>query len=57
MKRLLPAIILLYTSLVMAQPTSVGIFQQHADIGNPAIKGGVLWNSKTQTYSAQRSRL
>jgi TolB protein len=50
MKRLLPAILLLYTGLVMAQSTPIGIFQQHADVGNPAIKGEVSWNSNTQTY-------
>ncbi len=40
MKRLLPAILLLCTGLVKAQSTSIGIFQQHADIGGLLLKAG-----------------
>ena len=33
-----------------AQTRSVGIFQDHADVGNPSLKGNVVYNSNEQTY-------
>lgn len=42
--------ILLSSSLLMAQPNPIGIFQQRADIGNPAIKGATSYNVNTQSY-------
>jgi TolB protein len=34
-----------------AQTSAVGIFQNHADIGNPKIKGSVAYDEKMQSYS------
>lgn len=44
------AMLLCYIPL-MAQSGTIGIFQRNADIGNPAIKGAVTWNSKDQSYN------
>jgi Tol biopolymer transport system component len=35
----------------MAQSNSAGIFQNHADIGNPKIKGAVSYNNDMQSYN------
>ncbi len=35
----------------MAQSNSAGIFQNHADIGNPKVKGTVLYDNEMQTYN------
>ncbi len=35
----------------MAQSNPAGIFQHHADIGNPKIKGDVAYDNKVQSYS------
>ena len=37
--------------LLHAQSTPVGIFENHADIGNPKLKGSVAYNAADQTYS------
>lgn len=50
MKYLIIAGALLHCTLLMAQPNTVGIFQHHADIGNPAVKGAVSWDNKEQSY-------
>lgn len=42
--------ILLYCNPLLAQSGAIGIFQQSADIGNPAIKGAVHYDSREQTY-------
>src|SRR5580765_8387990 len=51
MKLLLFAIILLTGSLTMAQSNPVGIFDNHADIGNPKIRGSVMYNTADQSYN------
>ncbi len=38
------------TSALMAQQ-SVGIFQNHADIGNPKLKGSAQYDQTSQTYT------
>lgn len=43
--------IILTTTSVMAQSNSAGIFQNHADIGNPKIKGAVSYNNDMQSYN------
>ena len=40
-----------YTSLTMAQINNIGIFNNHADIGNPTIKGDVQYDAASQTYT------
>lgn len=35
----------------MAQSNVAGIFQNHADIGNPKVKGDVVSNNEMQTYN------
>jgi TolB protein len=40
----------LQSSIVMAQTEQVGIFDQHEDVGNPKIKGSVIYNKEDQTY-------
>lgn len=42
--------ILLTGLTTMAQSNPVGIFQNHADIGNPKIKGAVSYNADMQSY-------
>src|SRR5688572_13254452 len=34
-----------------AQPGPVGVFDHHQDVGNPKLKGGVVYNEKDQTYT------
>ena len=36
---------------LVAQGTVTGIFQQHRDIGNPAVKGATAFNADDQSYS------
>jgi Tol biopolymer transport system component/regulation of enolase protein 1 (concanavalin A-like superfamily) len=50
MKYLLIILLILPVKLAVAQNNAVGIFQYHADIGNPAIKGDVTYNAAAQTY-------
>lgn len=51
MRLLLLAIILLTGVLTMAQSNAVGIFSNHADIGNPKVKGSAAYNSTDQSYN------
>lgn len=44
-------IIVLIQSQVMAQSTVAGDFQHHADIGNPKVKGTVIYHEALQTYN------
>jgi TolB protein len=48
--RLLP-ILLFSVYLSSAQPGTMGIFQNHTDIGNPKVKGGALYDDKLQSYN------
>ncbi len=50
MKFIFFVLIILASATMMAQSNSVGIFQDHADIGNPKLKGSVLFNDD-QSYS------
>lgn len=45
------ALLLLQTNFTMAQLEPVGMFEHHEDIGNPKIKGSVVYNSDDQTYT------
>ena len=51
MKFKLFVLLISYTSLIMAQTNTTGIFKSHADIGNPAVKGDVQYEPGTQTYT------
>jgi len=44
------AILLLHGYFTMAQSNAVGIFQNHADIGNPKIKGTTIYQAADQGY-------
>jgi TolB protein len=46
----LAVLFFLQSSIVMAQTEQVGIFDQHEDVGNPKIKGAVVYNKEDQTY-------
>ncbi len=50
MKSILLAIMLGSTGFAMAQPATVGIFQNHSDVGNPKIPGVVKYDTKTGEY-------
>ncbi|MEO6730593.1 MAG: hypothetical protein ABIN01_05210 [Ferruginibacter sp.] len=50
MKHLLLTTFLFSTLFTMAQ-NSVGDFQDHADIGNPKMRGSALYDSNTQVYT------
>jgi Tol biopolymer transport system component len=39
-----------FTLHARAQQNSVGIFDEHGDVGNPAIKGNTEYNTADQTY-------
>ena len=30
--------------------TSLGMFDEHADVGNPTLKGNTIYNKEDQTY-------
>ena len=45
------ALIIVNSYLMMAQSNPVGIFQNHADIGNPKLKGAALYNATDQSYN------
>ena len=51
MKLQMLALLLFTASLSMAQSNPIGIFQNHADIGNPKIKGTVLFDNDMQSYN------
>ena len=46
----LAVLFFLQSSVVMAQTESVGIFDNHEDVGNTKIKGAVVYNKEDQTY-------
>ncbi|HOG57745.1 MAG TPA: hypothetical protein PK727_10500 [Bacteroidales bacterium] len=46
---------LLLSGAVFAQTPRTGIFERSTDIGNPAIKGEVLYNASNQSYSLKGS--
>lgn len=50
MKYLLPAMALLTSLLSMAQTDPAGIFTHHTDIGNPKLKGSVVYQTGDQSY-------
>ena len=39
------------SSFIMAQNSSVGIFTNHSDIGNPKLKGSAVFNANDQSYN------
>jgi len=45
------ALVLLQTNFIMAQLEPVGMFEHHQDIGDPKIKGSVIYNKEDQTYT------
>jgi len=47
--------IMLCSSLTIAQSNPVGIFENHADIGNPKNRGSAQYNEATQTYTLSGS--
>ena len=51
MKFLLFAATILTGASIMAQSNMVGIFQNHADIGNPKVKGSAAYEENMQSYS------
>ena len=51
MKFTLLAVTQLTGLFAIAQSNPVGIFQNHADIGNPKIKGSVTYNTNDQSYN------
>ncbi len=56
MKKSKPILIFLTITLFMLsfnsypQERSIGIFEDHADVGNPTLKGDVVYNKEDQTY-------
>ena len=44
-------LILLQPGFVSGQLQPVGMFEHHEDIGNPKIKGSVIYNNNDQTYT------
>lgn len=46
----LAVLFFLQSSIVMAQTEQVGIFDHHEDVGNPKLKGAVVYNNEEQTY-------
>lgn len=52
MKKILFSPLLLFiTSFCMSQDNTVGIFNNHADIGKPKLAGSTVYNSATQVYN------
>ena len=51
MKIKLLAALLFTASSIMAQLKPVGDFQHHLDVGNPKVKGDVLYDNASQTYT------
>ncbi len=51
MKFHLLACLLLSSPFIMAQSIPVGGFQYHTDIGNPKVKGAVIYNTADQSYN------
>ena len=49
MKQLFTFACILFITATNAQPT--GIFANHADVGNPKIKGTTIYDKKTKTYT------
>jgi TolB protein len=46
----LAVLFFLQSSVVMAQTERAGIFDSHEDVGDPKIKGAVVYNKEEQTY-------
>lgn len=55
MKFQLLAAFLLSSLFIMAQTNPVGIFTNHADIGNPKIKGDITFTPSDQSYNLKGS--
>src|SRR5690349_2599665 len=51
MKYSLLVILVASAYLSMAQTNSTGVFQRHIDVGNPKVKGDVLYNTDQQSYT------
>lgn len=51
MKLLFTSLILSMAFTAMSQTNTVGIFADHADIGNPKIKGAAVFNTSDQSYN------
>ncbi len=51
MKYQLTNFLMILSTLTMAQSNSVGLFQHHTDIGNPKVKGDVVYDHNKQTYN------
>src|ERR1700682_3659269 len=43
-------ILLFQSKTLFGQPEAIGLFEQHRDIGNPALKGSAVYNKEDQTY-------
>lgn len=50
MKIRLTAVLACLSFIAYTQPTPAGLFQKHADIGNPRIKGSVRYDAAEQSY-------
>ncbi|HEY4874925.1 MAG TPA: hypothetical protein VIH86_05095 [Puia sp.] len=53
MKRLLTILQIFIFISAFSQPKTVGVFTNHADVGNPKITGNTVYNSKTKTYNIE----
>jgi TolB protein len=54
MKRIIFSLFIFHFSLYMslsAQQKSLGLFQERTDVGDPKIKGSVVYNAETQEYT------
>lgn len=51
MRSVLSVILLISCSVVFAQNNPVGFFETHKDIGNPKIKGSVIYDANEQNYT------
>jgi hypothetical protein len=55
MRNLLTAILLFIGSTCFAQNGALGVFDNHADIGNPKNAGSAAYNKATKTYTLRGS--
>lgn len=53
MKRLLTILLIFIFISAFSQQRAVGVFANHADVGNPKIKGNTVFNPKTKTYNIE----
>jgi len=51
MKSFLLSIFLFGVLLAAGQDKPIGVFSNHADVGNPGIKGSTLYNKKDKSYT------